>query len=681
MKSTYRLSLLLFLVLTLTQAASAQTHSRKKVGVVLSGGGAKGTAHVRALKVIEEAGIPVDIVVGTSMGSLIGGMYATGFTPEQMDTLLHQQDWKVLLTDITPRTDLKLEQRLRMDNYMLKARFTKSPYEVIEGGLLKGNNVARLISQATAQYADSINYDKLRIPFACVATDIVTGEEIDMRSGYLAESMRASMAIPGVFSPVRKGKRVLVDGGLTNNYPADVARKMGADIIIGVDVMDEEEATAESINSAKSVLMQLVSQACEKKVQENLAITDIHIKVNVKGYSAASFTSKAIDTLMARGEMAAREKWDELIELRKSLGITGEVKRNQYAFMPELDPNITPRSSIFSSAERNSFIGLGARFDNEELASLLIGGIYEFNHRNRLSAGLEARLGRRVDGKLYGSIHLSKSWMTQLTYNIIHNDMRIYHNSKRVAQEVYTGHDVGLNFAHNWSNFRIDFGLNYAYYHFDDPLVQPDFVDWDIDNSAEGSLSYKVRLTYDSRDASINATHGMTWGIGYRYLTNNGATFEGHSSGLHILDLYWNMPLRLSRTTVLTPFISGRWISDYNTYFTQQNFIGGINANGHYIGQQISFAGINYVQMTVNNLAVGGISLRQYITTNNYAFLIANYGNARSRLFDTDAYMRHMVGAAIGWGYKTPVGPIELDINWSNVTRKVGFFLNLGYMF
>lgn len=680
MKKVTAIALMLMLAIFFSNA-SAQDQGRKKVAVVLSGGGAKGTAHVSALKVIEEAGIPVDMVVGTSMGSLVGGMYAAGFTPDQMDSLLHMQDWKVLLTDAIPRTELRLDQRLRMDNYILKARFYKNPYEVIEGGFLKGNNVARLISQITAAYPDSISYDKLRIPFACVATDIVTGEEIDMRSGILAESMRASMAIPGVFSPVYKGEMVLVDGGLTNNYPVDLARKMGADVIIGVDVMNDEEVKAENLNMAKSVLMHLIDLACQNKVQENLAQTDILINVNVKGFSSASFTPKAIDSLMHRGEIAAREKWDDLISLRKSLGIEGAVERNQYPTMPKLDPNVIPPASIFSAKEKNSFIGFGARFDNEELASLLIGGIYEFNHRNHLSAGLEARLGRRVDTKLYGAINMGKSWMTQLTYNIIHNDLRIYNEGKRVAQEVYTGHDVGVKVAHNWRNFRIDMGINYSYFHFDQPLVQPDFIDWDIDNSAEPSLIYRAGLTYDNRNASSNATKGMTWGVGYQYMTTNGATFEGHSMGVHILDLHWNMALPLSSTTILTPFVSGRWISSYNTYFTQQNFIGGINADGHYLTQQIGFAGINYVQMTYNNVAVAGFSLRQYITKNNYAFLIANYGNTRDILFGHDPNMRHMIGAAIGYGYKTPVGPVELDVNWSNVTRKVGFFLNLGYMF
>ena len=214
---------------------TAHTH-RKRVGVVLSGGGAKGVAHARALKVIEQAGIPVDFVVGTSMGSIVGGLYAAGYTADQIDSLIRVQDWQSLLTDKTDRKLISLADKQNTEKYMLSLRFDKNPFEVVEGGLIKGNKIGYRFSELTADLLDSIDFRSLPIPFACVATDIVTEAEVEMHSGILAECMRSSMAIPGVFSPIKRDSMVLVDGGLVNNFPVDVARRMGADIVIGVDV-------------------------------------------------------------------------------------------------------------------------------------------------------------------------------------------------------------------------------------------------------------------------------------------------------------------------------------------------------------------------------------------------------------------------------------------------------------
>ena len=187
----------------------------------------------------------------------------------------------------------------------------------MEGGFLKGNKIGYLFSELTADRLDSIDFRQLPIPFACVATDVVTGNEIDMYSGILAECMRTSMAIPGVFSPIKRDSMILVDGGLVNNFPVDVARRMGADIVIGVDVTSPSREY-QKLKSASTVLLQVLDMACANKLEENRANTDIYIRVNVNGYNSASFTNTAIDTLLTRGETAAREKWDELMELKSN---------------------------------------------------------------------------------------------------------------------------------------------------------------------------------------------------------------------------------------------------------------------------------------------------------------------------------------------------------------------------
>ena len=232
------LSLILVLLPVLFLALPALSQERKKVGVVLSGGGAKGVAHIQALKVIEEAGIPIDYIVGTSMGSIIGGLYSIGYTPQQLDSMVRKQDWMFLLSDRVKRSAMSLNEREKSEKYVFSFPFTKSPKDAVSGGIIKGQNLANLFTELTVGYHDSISFNRMPIPFACVSDNIVNGSKVVFHNGILATAMRASMSIPGVFAPVYLNGMVLVDGGLTDNYPVDIARQMGAEIIIGVDVQN-----------------------------------------------------------------------------------------------------------------------------------------------------------------------------------------------------------------------------------------------------------------------------------------------------------------------------------------------------------------------------------------------------------------------------------------------------------
>ena len=257
---------------------------RKKVGLVLSGGGAKGMAHIGAIKVIEEVGIPIDYVVGTSMGSIIGGLYAIGYTPEQLDSMVRKQDWTFLLSDRISRTDKNMAKREVDEKYLISVPFSKDAIQNVSGGLIKGQNISNLFSELTLGYHDSIDFSHLPIPYACVSENIVKGEEYVFHQGVLSTAMRASMAIPGVFTPVRLDSMVLIDGGVVNNYPVNIAREMGADVIIGVDVQSELKP-ANELESATAILGQLVDLMGQDQYLKNVKETNVHIKVNVKGYS------------------------------------------------------------------------------------------------------------------------------------------------------------------------------------------------------------------------------------------------------------------------------------------------------------------------------------------------------------------------------------------------------------
>ena len=234
--------LCVFLSLLLVMPAAAQTSvsdsepGRKKVAVVLSGGGAFGAIHVGALKVIEETGIPVDMVVGTSMGSIVGVLYSVGYDSGDIATMFRTMDWAELFLDRENLRGLTLSDRDDQNTYIYKRDFyVRGGIDPRPGGVIRGTNVENTFEYYLQGYTDSINFLRdLPRQFACIATNLVTDSAVVLSHGSLVKSIRSSMSIPGVFTPVHMGDMVLVDGGAKNNFAADVARQLGADIVIGV---------------------------------------------------------------------------------------------------------------------------------------------------------------------------------------------------------------------------------------------------------------------------------------------------------------------------------------------------------------------------------------------------------------------------------------------------------------
>lgn len=673
---------ILAILALVTMVAYAQS-KRPKVAVVLSGGGAKGVAHVRALKVIEEAGIPIDMIVGTSMGSLVGGLYASGYTTTQLDSIVSTMNWMDLLTDKVDRGQRDLTFKQKTENFLIHTTFEKSPFEVIEGGFLKGNGVSYLLSELTADYLTPMDFNDLPIPFACVATDITKNKEVVLRHGILAEALRSSMAIPGVFPPVKIDSMVLVDGGLKNNYPVDVARQMGADYVIGVSVA-AEGFQYEQLNSSLNVLLQVLDMVCLNKVEENISQSDVYMHVDVKGYSSSSFTSQAVDTLLVHGEQAARNKWKQLTDLRDKLAQYGplptQVRKPKEKHNIHVDYDFAPPSTIYNNRRKASFIGIGARFDNEELASLLVGGEYELNARNRLHVGLNARLGKRIDVNAYVGLSPWKKWNVDLRYRFSYYQTKLRNEDYEAANLEYSKNRLLLEFSRSWRQLRINFGGQASYVTYHNVFTDETWEGLRDYANDEHAVLYFTTLQFDNQDRRLLPTRGMKWHLRYNYITDNGTGFND-GGGVNVVEGYWHMALPLTRTTILSPSVEGRFIQNNNTFISNFNFIGGINTYGHYITQQMSFAGINYYMLAPNTCLIGGLNLRQHITTNNYLFGQANYLIGTSQSINHLLRDKNYFGAAIGYGYKSPIGPLELNLNWSNVTKKVGCFLNIGYMF
>ncbi|MBL4663861.1 MAG: patatin-like phospholipase family protein [Flavobacteriaceae bacterium] len=272
-----------------------------KIGVVLSGGGAKGLAHIGVLKVIEEAGIRVDYIGGTSMGAIIGALYASGYNARQLDSIFKRVDFQTLIQDEVPRGAKTFYEKADSEKYAITLPFDDFKLS-LPSGISKGQNIYNLLSRLLIHVKDVDDFSKLTIPFLCVATNIETGKEVILNKGYLPKALAASGALPSLFSPVIINDTIYVDGGVVNNYPVDEVRAMGADIVIGVDVQDELRGR-EDLKSAVDVMVQISNYRTINDMVEKRKKTDIYIHPEIKDFSMVSFAEES--KLVNAGEEAA----------------------------------------------------------------------------------------------------------------------------------------------------------------------------------------------------------------------------------------------------------------------------------------------------------------------------------------------------------------------------------------
>jgi NTE family protein len=324
-----------------TQAASPQ--GRPKVCLVLSGGGARGAAHVGVLKVLEELRVPVDCITGTSMGSLVGAGYATGTTIPEMEALLASMSTERLFKEKPPRQEVAI--RRKQDDYInyIGPEFGfKGGELLLPKGVVSGVQLESVLRDL-AKVKGYQNFDTLPIPFRAVATDLVTGKAVVFSEGELANVMRASMSVPGAVAPAEFGGMILVDGGLTNNLPVDVARKMGADIVIAVN-LGTPLSPREELGSILGVSGQMINILTEQNVQASLASlkpTDILILPELGNFSAGDFDH--LPATVPIGEAAARKVADRLAKLSLSPDEYKALRARQLKVAP---PDVRPIDEI-----------------------------------------------------------------------------------------------------------------------------------------------------------------------------------------------------------------------------------------------------------------------------------------------------------------------------------------------
>ncbi len=482
--------------------------------MVLGGGGAKGVAHIGVLKVLEEAGIPVDYIVGTSMGAIVGGLYSIGYNAAEIDSMVRIQDWSMLLSDRIDRHNMTFPEKENAERYILSLPFGKNKREKSSGGVIKGQNIQSLFTHLTIGYHDSVAFDSFPIPFACVAFNLVDGEDYVFREGSLPVAMRASMAIPAVFTPVRIDSMVLVDGGIPNNFPVDVARQMGADVIIGVDLGTSDLKLLEGINTPGDVLGQIVALYGHEKYMLNRENTDLLFRPDMHPYNSASFSSVAIDTMIMRGEQEARRNWDRICELKERLnrtqpvavpqkpvqvndtlhirqihftGIAGgdekwllriiHLKENSSLSLRELEHAVSilmgtnayshvsykltgsnPYDLYFICQEKSTTsLNVGIRYDTEENVALLLNATLDYYRtRAKTKVSLTGRIGKSSYGRMDLSLERNPLRSIQIAYMFNYRDLDIYERGDKTYNTTYQHHLGEFAFSDmTWLNFKI----------------------------------------------------------------------------------------------------------------------------------------------------------------------------------------------------------------------------------
>ena len=760
------------LLCVMSSEVSAQNDStavrRKRVAVVLSGGGAKGMGHIGVLKVLEKAGIPIDIVTGTSMGSIIGGLYAIGYNANALDSMVRVQDWSYVITDKEDLRNQSLDDRRKQNTYLISTGLTFGKRDLQAGGIIKGKNLAELFNQLCVGFTDSLDFSRdLPIPFACVATDIIDNSEVDFHSGWLPKAMRASMAIPAAFSPVRIGDKVLVDGGLKNNYPADLARELGAEIIIGVTVQGAPKS-AEEVSGTMSILSQIIDVNCKNKLDENLAITDLHLQVDTKGYGSASFSQAAIDTLIRRGEEEGMRHWDEIIALKQRIGIDEsfrptilhplrpQVMTEKQRVLGYTFENMTPQDErflrqkfnlktaeellnskdsinarmeqelttsmrvdlfyqtaecrlvpvklphptmrdlnryneegkkwkesdgvqvILTAGDKKSVeLHAGVRFDTEEYAAVQLGLDIPLKTAIPINTDITLRLGKRMMARGEITVHPRSFTRPTLSYTFRRNDVDIYTNGDldyNIRYNQFQAEFLPFNFY--LRHFNLQIGLRWDYMHYRDKLGSETAKLVELEN--EHFYSYRARVNYNSEDDWYFPTRGARFKAEYAYLTDNFAQLDDNA-GMSAISASWRKSFPIGERFSLQPMIYGRLLFGSNIPPVFGNTIGG-DCFGHYVEQQMPFAGIGYMEYIGHQFVAVQLQAQEHIGSNSYVLLRLVGAQQSDRLKNLLDY-RTMLGGQIAYYYNTIVGPVGATLGYSNHTKEPYFYLNLGYEF
>ena len=704
-----------------------------KVGVVLSGGGAKGYAHIGALQKIEEAGIKIDYIGGTSMGAVIGGLYAAGYSPENMYEIIENLDLTNVITNEKNREDIPFFNKAYQEKYILELPFNNFKIRIPQA-ISSGQGALDLLTYLLRNVQDVKEFDHLPTPFFCVATNIETGEPKIFHSGYLPQVILASAAYPSMIKPVEIDGNLYVDGGVLNNFPADEMKKMGADIIIGVDVEEGELKPKEDINTAIDVIQQIIAFNIVRNSSEQKKLADLIIRPDINNYTVTSFSDakeiykkgiEAGDEIMPElskiAEIQNAENNKRELESGKDFILVRDVKTSglrkfndhyvegRFGIKP---PELLNYESISAGVNRlyasGNFSNVAYRIQKDE------------NDHNILSLNLTENPDRQF---IKFGLHYDDLFKTGLLLNFTSKNF-LFKNTNLSTDFIF-----GDYFRYN-INFFIDngylpsFGVSSFMHNFDYgiPVSKTDLteVNYDFKNFVnrvylqstlyekyalsvglehqyvnvstknyvdENQSFYRQRedanfykafsyLRVDNRNNPNFAQTGMKLDAVFAYfLDSNAENFENHTQ----------LKARIESNFAVNNFLSFRFTANFGTFFNANISNLQKYALGGYVEQNFmnytKFYGMPYGSVIGDNIMTVGTSIQAKILRNHYFNLFANVGNVENELKALQFLKYQYIGYGIAYGYDSPFGPINGFWTYSPQTEKGLFNISLGFWF
>jgi NTE family protein len=705
---------------------------RPRVGLVLSGGGAKGLAHIGVLKILEKYNIPIDYITGTSMGSIIGALYSIGYSADNIEKIALSMNWEEIFDGNTPRRLITIEEKDLEGKFLLEIPVRKGK-PIIPTGLISAQKLEMELANITWSVHGISDFSRFQIPFACIATDIETGEAVVMNSGYLPDVLRASMAIPSVFTAVEINHKLLVDGGLVRNFPVSDAKKMGADIIIGVDVTSSLYKK-EDMTSMLKIMEQAASFTNEKNCIEETKLVDILIKPDITGYDASSFSASEI--LIKNGEKATISIENQLIELEKKLG--------KYVDTLKKHRNPPTLHSIFINQVKyeglnkvsKKLVSNKLRIDDSSWVSLkdlekkiafLYGSRYfeKVNYRIDLrekGTDLVIRLNEQAFsiykiGLNYNNIFNTNVLLNATYRNILGDGSRLFLSSKlgsmpefiadyaiftnlkpsigfrahaeyyNLKESVYGYNDsLDLEIANNTFLFRMGFvsslsnsilisvGGELNYKHF-----VPKSLNYYGSVPERSGINLFGMLKFDNFDRNIYPNNGAFFEMNISYMLDElKKTDDGFDKTFWKFLLNYEQYFPVSEKFNYRHFIRTGFSLADSLFYSDQYFLGGEINFKNYI---LPLSGFKFMQIMKNQVISAGMSLRYEPWHQKYIFVDFNAGIAEKRIENLIEPEKIYLGGTLGFGLKTIIGPVEYKIGLNNFDNKVTHWLQIGYCF
>jgi len=703
---------------------------RPKIALVLSGGGAKGFAHIGVLKILEEEGIPIDLIVGTSMGSLVGGIYSLGYSASEIESLVKSLNWETVLSDDVPRAYLSRNDQLLKQRYILSFPINGQKKLSLPQGLLKGQNVLNIFCGLAGNVPLDADFEKFPISFACVAADLESGKEVVLKNGFLPTAMFSSMAIPIAFQSSDRNGALLIDGGVVNNFPTDVAKRMGADIIIGVDIRNDFY-DRKNLKSFDNVMGQLVNFFDQAKDSTNNSLCDLIIKPDIKGYSISSFNNRAVDTLIFRGEKAAFDSREQIRKLKSKFRLEPREKSRELVKPDKwiiTDLNFTGNYDLDQEYLRKiTGLKIPGNYSSEEITNAIdrlygLGG-FERIYYNLIDTEFGKNLNLNISTKKVFTQNIGfKANTTDAAAILINTTQKNYGNvfgllSSSVELSINPGLSImaetnktnlptfGLNIKGKYQNYNIfnkgtkiyeanmfyasaamyiyqpflkrfilGAGLQQEYYH-GDIFRKNDNVPIATGKSDIFLTNAYTYLSFDNMDDFYFPRKGTNMYAEFSFVSDLKQT----STISPILLFKVHNVFPVSNNSALLLDLYARALYDSGFPLPKMTLVGG-EPYSQYLNYHLPFVGLSAVSMTERFAYIGLIGLREKVTDSQYVSVLFNVLKQTSDMavWNNSSWI---FGGGIKYALKTIFGPLDMTLGYSGSTERPTFSANFGYWF